>query len=159
MERTSYKPGSERKGKVPEIRADDSFRGFSLFEMLIVLIMLSIITGVSAPAIGKFLDNLSFRKEVDKVASHLRKYRLQAVTEGKKVAVWQEGQQFFSSGLGKETGQLWYEGSAGKSLTMEPALLVFTPYSTATPARLSLIYDGRTATIKMDPLSGLPVVQ
>ncbi|MFO7760091.1 MAG: prepilin-type N-terminal cleavage/methylation domain-containing protein [Desulfobia sp.] len=134
-------------------------KGFSLFEMLIVLIVLSIIAGVSAPAIGKFLDNLVFSREVGSITAHLRKYRLEAVTKGEKVAVWQEGRQFFTSPLKKEGKMLWYEGSEERNLTMEPARVVFTPCSTVTPARLSLRYNSRKGIIRLDPLSGLPVVQ
>lgn len=156
---TNHESRIQEGERSPGIRLNVFPSGFSLFEMLIVLIMLSIIAGVSAPAIGKFLDNLSFRQEVDDITAHLRKYRLKAVTEGKKFAVWQEGREFFGGPLKEEGRKLWYKGSGKGSLDMEPSWIVFTPYATVTPARISLRYDGREGSIAMDPLSGLPVVQ
>ena len=41
-------------------KAEGADKGFSLLELLTVLVLLGILAAVSVPAIGRFMENLSF---------------------------------------------------------------------------------------------------
>ncbi len=59
--------------------------GFSLFELLTVLVMLGILAGIAAPSLGNFLAGLDFRKQVGDIMAHMRAIRLQAVVSGQQI--------------------------------------------------------------------------
>jgi len=133
--------------------------GFSLLELLTVLILLGFLAGVSVPAIGRFMENLSFRKQVGSVVANLRYVRLQAVTRGEDifVSLEEEGQLLRLTGGLEEERFLDIDDEA--LLVLEPGEIVFSPQGYVTPARLTLSMDERSRTIMMDPLTALPVIQ
>lgn len=139
--------------------AEGAERGFSLLELLTVLVLLGILAGVSVPAIGRFMDNLSFRKQVGSVVANLRYVRLQAVTRGEDIVVSleEEGRLLRLTGGLEEERFLDIEDEA--LLVLEPGEIVFSPRGYVTPARLTLSQDKRSRIIIMDPLTALPVIQ
>lgn len=143
-----------------QIFARKDQKGFSLLELMIVLIMLGIVAGISAPAIGKLLTGLDFRKQVGKVTAHLRAVRLQAVVTGKDIEVSLEGNSLLLHPAGaKEKEEKELDVSAESEIVLEPEVIIFTPYSTVTPATIFFSLDGRNREIRMDPLTAMPLIQ
>ena len=56
--------------------------GYTLIELVLVMLVLAVASGVAAPAVGRAVDGLRVRAEVAGVASFLRSAREQAVTRG-----------------------------------------------------------------------------
>ncbi len=56
-------------------------RGFTLVEMLVVLLVLAVAAGVTAPSVGRAVDGVRARAEVASFAAFLRYARHQAVTK------------------------------------------------------------------------------
>ena len=133
-------------------------KGFSLLELLTVLVLLGFLAGISVPAIGRFMENLSFRKQVGSVVANLRYVRLQAVNKGEDILVSldEDGRVMRLAGGLEEERFLDIEDAA--LLVLEPAEIVFSPHGYVTPARLTLSRDERRRTIMMEPLTGLPVI-
>ena len=61
--------------------------GFSLLEMLVVLAILALAIGLTAPVVGKQLPKLALRAEAREIAHLLDAARLQAVNDRRAVAV------------------------------------------------------------------------
>jgi prepilin-type N-terminal cleavage/methylation domain-containing protein len=132
-------------------------KGFSLFELLTVLIILGVMAGVSVPAIGRFLNNLSFRQQVSELKANLRYVRLKAITIGKDIDFT----------LGDESRIIRLRGGLEKEkimdidnetvIVLEPEEIVFSPQGYVTPATLKISLEERSRTIIMDPLTALPV--
>jgi general secretion pathway protein H len=134
--------------------------GFSLVELLVVLVMLGLLAGVSAPAIGRYYDNLEYRKQVGEITAVLRYARLMAVTRGKPVqlALAEEGVPTLRL-TGAVEEQRPVGAGEGERLMIEPAEIVFFPEGRATPGRITFSRGERSRTILLDPLSGLPVFE
>ena len=136
-------------------------RGFSLIELLVVLVLIGIMAGVAAPSVGRFLDTLEFRKQSAKVMATVRYARLKAITEGKLVvmtATEGDGSQALTlSGAVAEVREL--ELAEDATLELEPLELVFSPEGYATPGTLKLTSGDRSETITIDPLTALPMLE
>jgi len=133
--------------------------GFSLFELLTVLVMLGILAGIAAPSLGNFLAGLDFRKQVGDIMAHMRAIRLQAVVSGQQIKMSIEDHNILLD-RGKEEQEVQeLDLNPESELTMEPGVVIFTPQSTVTPATISLTSDGRNRTISLDPLTALPVIR
>lgn len=131
-------------------------QGFSLIELLLVLILLGAIAGVAAPATGRLLDQLAFRKETGALLARLRAARLLAVSKGTPVRV----------GVASENGLWQTEGDeeprllptdASLAVLFEPGVITFYPEGFATPAVIRVNRGRRAADFTIDPLTGLPV--
>ena len=123
---------------------DTGSAGFSLFELLTVLVMLGILAGIAAPSIGNLLAGLDFRKEVGDIMSQMRAIRLQAVVSGQEITMSIENHNLL---LDQGTGEQEVKAldiNPESELTLEPPVVIFTPQSTVTPATISLSSDGRS---------------
>ncbi len=131
--------------------------GFSLFELLTVLIILGVMAGVAAPATGRFLNNLSFRRQVSELKANLRYVRLKAITLGKDINLTQgdENRIFLLRGGLEEEKILDIDQDT--EIIMEPEEIIFSAQGYVTPATLIISEDERSRTIIMDPLTALPV--
>lgn len=136
-------------------------RGFSLIELLVVLILLGIMAGVTGPAVGRFLDSLELKKQTEKVMATIRYARLAAITHGKllvmTVSEGEEGRSLTLSGAVEEVRSLGL--SEETTLEVDPPELVFLPEGYATPGTLLLKSGVRSETIVIDPLTALPMVE
>jgi general secretion pathway protein H len=68
-------------------------RGFSLLELVIVLVFLGLFTALMAPSFSRFSKSVELKATVKKVAAILRYYRSEAISKGKVHQV------FFDSNL------------------------------------------------------------
>ncbi len=140
-------------------RGDNSGRGngFSLFELLTVLIILGVMAGVAAPAVGRFLDNLSFQHQLSNLKANLRYIRLQAISSGKdiKLTPGDESRIFRLHGGLEEERIL--EIDEDTVITLKPEEINFSPQGYATPATITISLAGRSRTIILDPLTALPI--
>ena len=64
-----------------------SQKGFSLIELLTVLLLLAIITAVSLPATGRFLNTIAEKKKQREILAVLRFARLTAISKAQYVDV------------------------------------------------------------------------
>jgi prepilin-type N-terminal cleavage/methylation domain-containing protein len=62
-------------------------RGFTLIELAVTLLVISVAVGVSAPSIARGLDGLRTRAEAAGVATFLRAAREQAITQNRTYEV------------------------------------------------------------------------
>lgn len=138
---------------------DTSSAGFSLFELLIVLVMLGILAGIAAPAVGRLLAGLDFRQQVGDVMAQIRAIRLQAVVSGQQITMSIKDNNLLL-GLGKDEQEVKeLDLNPESELTLDPSVVIFTPQSTVTPATISLSTGSRSRTIRLDPLTALPVIR
>jgi len=126
-----------------------------------VLLLVGIMAGVAGPSVGRFLDSLEFKKQSAKVMAAVRYARLMAITKGKLVVLTapegEAAQGLTLSGAVNETRAL--NLAEGATLELDPLELVFSPEGYATPGRLTLTSGGRTETILVDPMTGLPLLE
>ena len=133
--------------------------GFSLLELLTVLLLLGIIAGIAAPAIGRFLDNLSFRRQTAAILATLRYARIKAITSGKEVYVITDGSESRSLKLtGGVDKQRDFDLNQEAYFTLKPAEITFYPEGQVTPALLTSVKGKRQDRIALDPLTGLPLL-
>ena len=140
-------------------RAEGADKGFSLLELLTVLILLGVLAAVSVPAIGRFMENLSFRKQVGSVVANLRYVRLKAVTKGEDILVSLDDDGRVMRLTGGLQEERFLDIADEALLVLEPEEIVFSPKGYVTPARLTLSQEKRSRIIIMDPLTALPVIQ
>lgn len=146
--------------KLPD-RANSIFcrSGFSLLELLTVLLMLGIFAAVAIPATGRLLNSIHFRQQTEKIMSTFRYARLMAISRGGEVRVTldeSDGTVFRLTGAVEENRN--YQLADEDSLVMEPAEIVFYPESIATPVSLTVTLGKRTRQITVDPLTALPLL-
>jgi len=136
-------------------------RGFSLIELLVVLILLGIMAGVTGPAVGRFLDTLELKKQTEKVMATIRYARLAAITHGKLLVMTasegEEGRSLTLSGAVEEVRPLGL--SEETTLEIDPLELLFLPEGYGTPGTLTLKSGARSETIVIDPLTALPMLE
>ncbi|MGV1100712.1 pilus assembly FimT family protein [Thiovibrio sp. JS02] len=131
-------------------------RGFSLIELLLVLMLLGIIAGVAAPATGRFLDSLRFREQTAELLAAIRYARLMAVGRGRPVHlhfVPEEKALFFNGAVTERKPLTLAENG---EVVFTPEILTFYPDGLATPARLVARSGRRSAEFVVDPLTGIP---
>jgi prepilin-type N-terminal cleavage/methylation domain-containing protein len=135
-------------------------RGFTLIELAVTLLVLSLASAFVAPAIGRGLDNLRTRAEVSGFAGFLRAAREQAVIRGEAQEVRVDPQSL--------TLALW--GAGGKSarssrsfsylLSIEPdpptaKTITFYPQGLSTGGTFHIEAPGhRQYVVTVDTLTG-----
>jgi type II secretion system protein H len=142
--------------KLPCLRG---IAGFSLLELLTVLLLLGVVAGVSAPAIGRMLEGLDFRQQAGNVMASLRKIRLEAIVQGRAIEVSLQNHSFVLRRSNEEEEERPLELDVDSELLIEPDSIIFSSESTATPALLTLTQGSRSRSISMDPLTAMPVVK
>ena len=68
--------------------AGDHDRGFSLTELMVVLVIFGIMTAIALPGFNKFMRALDLNNQVQVTASRLRVARQRAITENNTYRVW-----------------------------------------------------------------------
>lgn len=146
-------------GHQKKLRLSDG-RGFSLFEILVVMVILGIMAGTATPTVGRIYDNMKFRQQVRGFSSILRYAKLVAVTHGEEVVLKiAEGDDcvFEFSGPIEESRDC----KLGEEdvLDLEPGEIIFYPEGVATPALLTFERGERVKRIRLDLLTSRPVVE
>ena len=129
-------------------------------ELMIVLVMLGFVAAIAAPAIGTILSGLGFRKDVGNIMANLRGMRLEAVVSGREIELRLDDNTFLikrKDDIEPEAKDL--ELNDESEMTLEPEIVIFTPQATVTPATITFNQGKRSRTIKMDPLTALPVIE
>jgi len=66
----------------------DPETGFSLVELMVVVVIFGIMTAVALPGINKFMRSLDLNNQVQVTATRLRVARQRAITENNTYRVW-----------------------------------------------------------------------
>ena len=135
-------------------------RGFTLFEVLAVMIIVAILAGATAPAVGRIMDNLRFRQQAGKFTAVLRYARLLAIGKGEVVSLRlseEEDCLFVISGPVDETRECVLEED--DVLEMDPGEVFFYPEGLATPVLITFERGDRIRRFSLDILTGRPVVE
>lgn len=134
-------------------------RGFSLLELLVVMIIMGILAGVAGPSVGRFMDSLAFKKQSGRIMAAVRYARLKAVTNGRAVIMTLDSG---NNNLRLDEGAVQEERAlrlaAGDTISLKPEIIKFSPDGHATPAVISFSRGERRGKIIVDSLSGLPVL-
>lgn len=135
-------------------------QGFTLFEVLAVMIIVAIVAGASAPAVGRIMSNLEFRQQSGKLTAVLRYSRLLAIGKGEVVSLKlseEEDCLFVISGPVDESR----ECRLGEDdvLEMAPGEVFFYPEGMSSPVLITFEKGERLRKISLDILTGRPVVE
>lgn len=147
-------------GDSPAIIRTAREQGFTLFEVLAVMIIVAIVAGTSAPAVGRIMSNLQFRQQTEKFTAVLRYARLLAIGKGQVVSLKLSEEAdclFVISGPVDESR----ECRLGEDdvLVMDPGEVFFYPEGMATPVLITFEKGERLRKISVDILTGRPVVE
>jgi type IV fimbrial biogenesis protein FimT len=131
--------------------------GFSIVELLIVLLLLSFIASIAAPALGKFLDQLEFKEESGKLLQSMRYARLLSITSGRDILVSLSEDDYNILELkGAEVEQKRFNLTDSDSIILDPEEFRFTPEGHVNPGKVTINYKGRFKEFNLDPLTALP---
>lgn len=134
--------------------------GFSLLELMIVVVILGIMAGTASPMIGRIYDNLEFRRQISKFSATLRYAKLLAVTKGETVHLTlAEGEDCIFRLRGPVDESRECTLGDEEVLTMDPGEIYFFPEGTATPTLLTFKRAERVKLIRIDLLTARPVIE
>ncbi|MDF1577181.1 MAG: prepilin-type N-terminal cleavage/methylation domain-containing protein [Desulfobulbales bacterium] len=134
--------------------------GFSLFEILAVLVILGIMAGTATPTVGRIFDNMRFRQQAEKFSAVLRYGKLMAVTRRQVVALrLGEGEECVFELSGAVDESRGCDLDEEDVLTMTPGEIFFYPQGTATPALLTFEKGERVKKIRLDLLTARPHIE
>lgn len=131
-------------------------KGFSLVELMAILVILAVGTGLALPSFGQSARKSRFKKDTHEIMARLRGFKLKAISTGTPLSVSYENLQFIITPKGQEPSFADLDIHTDTSLTLAPETLYFSPQGWVRPATLTLSRDNLSQTIKLDPLSGRP---
>jgi len=133
--------------------------GFSLMELLVVLVLLGFMAGITAPSMGHFLDGIKLKKQIAKVMADFRYGRIQAIATGKAVTVNMADDESGLRYRGGVSGSRSLDLGEDGSLRLDPLEITFYPEGQATPATVTLTIGERERTFIVDPLTAMTMPQ
>ncbi len=132
-------------------------KGFSLMELLVVLIILGFMAGITGPSMGRFLNTLEYKEQTGKILAAFRFARLKAVSAGKivELRLSEDAKKVELSGAVKESRDFNLEDD--DSLELTPEIVIFYPEGQVTPGSIVFNKGEKQRTFLLDPLTGLTV--
>ncbi|RLA45481.1 MAG: hypothetical protein DRR06_07185 [Gammaproteobacteria bacterium] len=137
-------------------------RGFTLLELLVVIVLLIMMVGVTTISIVSGQDSAMMKTNARQLLSTLRSIRTQAVTEGIETAIIVDREFMDGNAVGRDTVNRdaadWENKENNKSYTILPAdeeillsgdltltLIPFAGYETVSPGSLWFYPDGSSS--------------
>ncbi|MFQ5899523.1 MAG: Tfp pilus assembly protein FimT/FimU [Candidatus Methylomirabilia bacterium] len=134
--------------------------GFTLIELVVVLFLLALATGLVLPAVGRGVETLELRAQVAGFSAFLRYGRAQAITKrlAHEVRVDPEAHQLTLFAAGSESPKARKQTSPRIRFSADPpgALVVtFWPLGFSNGATFRVeAQSGRAYQVTVDPISG-----
>lgn len=134
--------------------------GFTLIELVVVLFILSLVTGLTLPAVGRGLENLELRAQAAGVGAFLRYGREQAITRRRahQVQVDPEAHRLTLLPLGSESPKARKQLSPRIRIWLDPPdarTVTFSPQGFSSGASLRLeARGGSVYRVTVDPITG-----
>jgi len=145
-------------GKLPGLRQEG---GFTLLELLVVMVLMALVTGVVAPRIANVLPGAQFKQTAREMTITLRQARQQAMTRGREAIVrFDLAARSYGpspSGASRSWGErmaLEVQVPESQMRVAEQPSIVFYPDGSSSGARIELAQGGRRMAIQVDWLAG-----
>lgn len=132
-------------------------RGFTLLELLLILAMLALVSGLAMPSIGRGIDALQVRTEVARLVAFLRYGRQQAITKGRphSVVIDPVNHQYALRASGEEAPLLSRAFHPSLKVSGDPLTVTFMPQGLSSGATVQVVgARGRAYMVTVDPVSG-----
>ncbi len=101
--------------------------GFTLPDLLVVLVIGGILTALAIPGVNRFLRAMDLNQRVDRAAATIRVIRQRAVSEGHEcVLLWDEGVKGWAWYDDRNRNGSWDEGEPRQDALPPPAWITIT---------------------------------
>lgn len=131
--------------------------GFTLIELMVVLFIMAVASAISAPSVGRGMEGLRVRSEVQGIVAFLRHGRQQAITQERSYLVLFEPvtQSFSLTEEGADAPRARRAVSSSVRIVADPPSITFSPQGFSTGGSLLLEGPGgRSYRITVHPLTG-----
>ncbi len=135
-------------------------RGFTLLELILVLLIMALVAGLALPAVGRGVDAVQLRADVAAFSAFLRYARQQAITrrEAQEVSVRPDAHLLTLKATGADSARLSRRLSPRVTLQAESPTgltITFSSRGVSSGGNFRLVgADGRAYSVRVDPLTG-----
>lgn len=148
------------RGPRPPASEPRNDRGFTLIELVVVLFVISIATGLALPAVGRGIESLELRAQVAGFSAFLRYGREQAIVKraAHEVRVDSRSHRLILVVAGSESPKAQRQLSARVRISADPPgaqVVTFSPQGLSSGASFRLEgQSGRVYRVTVDPVTG-----
>ncbi len=136
--------------EIGRVRVDQTKRGFTLIEMLVVLAVSALISALVFPAVERALDQQRFRSEVHSLAASLNNGRALAIREGANARfVLNPGRREFGV-LGQPQNKM----EEGIDISGSPTSLIFFGDGSSVGGSYVVTTKSRSVSLQVDAATG-----